>query len=125
MEKPVVTNGLVRKRFVGAFTPEQAQLRIATTGAGVRELDGIGAFVEADGLGDGGGADAGDALEIEQHGVVHLQLHAAFAGDLKGVIAAQINFHEPLEDGNETATGQESRRGLADRHLKPEVRHHR
>ena len=58
------------------------------TPAGVGELDGIDALVEADGLGDGGGADAGDAPEIEQHGVVYLQLHAAFAGDLKGVIAA-------------------------------------
>ncbi len=125
MEKPIIANGLMRKRFVGAFTPEQAQLRIATTGTGVRELDGISTFVKADCLGDGGGADAGNAFEIEQHRVVHLQLHAAFASDLEGIISAQVNFYEPLEDGGEAATRQERRRGLANRHLKPEVRQHR
>ena len=54
----------VRHGFIRAFTPEQAELRIALHGASVGDLDRVGAFVEAHGLGLGLG-HAANAFEIQ------------------------------------------------------------
>ena len=114
----------VRHGFIRAFTPEQAELRITLHGAGVGDLDWVAAFVEAHGLGLGLGHPA-NAFEIKQNGVVDLQLHAAFAGGMEGIIPAQIDINEALVGGGKPATGHVGRRWLAFGHVQPQIGRHR
>ena len=97
-----IADRLVREWFVGAFTPEKPQLRIAFAGAAVDDLDGVGAFVQPYGF-CFGLCHATNALEIKQHSIIHLQLHTAFARNEEGIIASQINIHKSLESSGEAS----------------------
>ena len=77
----------VRHGFIRALAPKQAELRIALHRASVVDLDRVGTFVQTNGL-RLGLRYAANAFEIQQHGVVDLQLHAAFAGSMEGIIPA-------------------------------------